>query len=171
MSRKFDKLCHSTDKCRGFSLVELITVTILLGILSIFALGRFTDQSRLLARGYFDEFAGAMQFAQKLAISSGCDVQVDTTAAGYILRQRPTCTAGNFTDVGAVVVDNPTNRGEDYANFDIPEGFSLTVGEIVFDARGIPVPGFDGATPFTLSDGSVSYSLNVYGRTGLVDVQ
>lgn len=155
---------HSADKCRGFSLVELITVTILLGILSVVALGRFGDQDRLLARGYFDEFAAAMQFAQKLAISSGCDVRVNATASGYELLQSSTCTAGDFTDA----VTNPVNRGQDYANFDIPDGFSLTAGQVTFDARGIP--GFNNFATYTLSDGSTSLSLRVYGRTGLIDV-
>lgn len=156
---------RSADKCRGFSLVELITVTVLLGILSVFALGRFTDQDRLLARGYFDDFAAAMQFAQKFAISSGCAVRVSTTATGgYQLLQGSTCSASDFSNP----VANPANRGENYANSNIPDGFALTAGQITFDARG--VPGFDGFSTFTLSGGATSYSLRVYGRTGLVDV-
>ena len=157
-------MLHSPDKCRGFSLVELITVTILLGILSVFALGRFTDQDRLLARGFFDDFAGAMQFAQKLAISTGCDVRVNVTATGYALLQSSTCTANDFTDA----VANPANRGENYANNDIPDGFSLTAGQVTFDARGIP--GFNNFATYSLSDGSTTLSLRVYGRTGLIDV-
>ena len=70
----------------GFSLVELITVILLLGILGVVALGRLTDQNLIAARGFFDDTVSAVRFAQKLAISTGCDVRVNTTASSYQLR-------------------------------------------------------------------------------------
>ena len=155
---------QSADKCKGFSLVELIAVVVLLGILAVVAIGRFGDQDQILARGYFDEFASAMQFAQKLAISTGCEVRMDTVATGYALRQSSTCTAGDFT----AAVAKPSDRTQNYANSDIPGSFSLTAGQITFDARGLP--GFDGSSDFSLSDGTTTFTLRVYGRTGLVNV-
>ncbi|MDH3633137.1 MAG: prepilin-type N-terminal cleavage/methylation domain-containing protein [Gammaproteobacteria bacterium] len=147
----------------GFSLVELLTVILLLGILGIVALGRFTDQNLIAARGFFDDTVNAVRFAQKLALSTGCDVRVITTASSYQLRQSSTCTANDFTNP----VVNPANRGNNYQNVDIPSGFSLTAGNITFDARGRR----EGATSdFTVSDGSTTYSFRVHASTGLVEV-
>ena len=83
----------------GFSLVELVTVILLLSILGVFALGRFGDQNIFAARGFFDDTVAAVRFAQKLAISSGCDVQVVTTASSYELRQSSSCTADDFVNL------------------------------------------------------------------------
>ncbi len=147
----------------GFSLVELITVIILLGILGIVALGRFADQDQFAARGFFDDTVSAVGFAQKFAISSGCDVRVITTASSYQLRQSSSCSADNFTNP----VPNPANRSNDYRNIDMPTGFSLTAGTITFDARGRRE---EATSVFVLSDGSTSYSFRVYASTGLVEV-
>ncbi len=147
----------------GFSLVELITVILLLGILGVVALGRLGNQDAFAARGFFDDTVTAVRFAQKLAISSGCDVRVITTATSYTLRQSSTCVADDFTSP----VVNPANRGNTYQNIDIPTGFSLTTGNITFDARGRR----EGATSdFTVSDGTTTYSFRVHGSTGLVEV-
>ena len=147
----------------GFSLVELITVVILLGILGVVAVGRFTDSNQIAARGFFDDTVSAVRFAQKFAISSGCDVRVITTASSYELRQSSTCVANDFT----APVANPANRNDNYQNVNIPTGFSLTVGSITFNARGRR----EGATSdFNLSDGSTTYSFRVHASTGLVEV-
>jgi MSHA pilin protein MshC len=147
----------------GFSLIELITVIILLGILGVVALGRFSGGDAFAARGFFDDTLNAVRFAQKLAISSGCDVRVTTTASSYQFRQSSTCTANDFSDP----VANPANRGNNYQNANIPSGYTLTAGNITFDARGER----EGATSdFSLSDGTTTYSFRVHASTGLVEV-
>ena len=147
----------------GFSLTELLTVIILLGILSVVALGRLGDTNVIAARGFFDDTVNAVRFAQKLAISSGCDVRVVTTASSYQLRHSSSCTADDFTDT----VDNPANRDNAYQNVDMPTGFTLTAGTITFDARGRR----EGATSnFTLSNGSITYQFSVHQDSGLVEV-
>ena len=147
----------------GFSLIELITVIVLLGILGIFALGRLGDQDSIAARGFFDDTVSAVRFAQKLAISSGCDVRVVTTAVSYQLSQSSSCTADNFTSP----VANPANRSNNYQNVNMPTGFMLTAGTIIFDARGQR----EGVTEdFTLSGGSTIYTFRVHASTGLVEV-
>ena len=147
----------------GFSLVELITVIVLLGILGIVALGRFYGGDTFAARGFFDDTVTAVRFAQKLAIISGCDVRVITTASGYELRQSSTCTADDF--IGNVA--NPANRANNYLNNNMPSGYTLTAGTITFDARGRR----EGVTSdFALSDGSTTYRFRVHQATGLVEV-
>lgn len=148
----------------GFSLIELVTVILLLGILGIVALGRLGDQDALAARGFFEDTVSAVRFAQKLALSSGCDVRAVLTAGGYQLRQSSTCTANDF----ALPVPNPANRSAAYQNNAIPGGFTLTAGNITFNARGLR----EEASPsnFIVSDGSISHGFRVYRTTGLVEV-
>ena len=147
----------------GFSLVELITVIILLGILGVVALGRFGGGDAIAARGFFDDTVTAVRFAQKLAVSSGCDVRVITSVSSYELRQSSLCTADDFVNL----VANPANRANNYRNSNIPSGYALTAGTITFDSRGRR----EGATSdFTLSDGSTSYRFRVHQATGLVEV-
>jgi len=147
----------------GFSLLELITVVLLLGILGVVALGRFGGQDATAARGFFDDTVSAVRFAQKLAISSGCDVRVIATATSYQLRQSSTCVADDFSNP----VANPANRDSTYQNVNMPGGFSLTAGTITFDARGQR----EGVTSdFSISDGTTTYSFRVHASTGLVEV-
>ncbi len=148
----------------GFSLIELLAVVILLGILGIVALGRFGDNDVFAARGFFDDTVVAVRFAQKLAVSSGCDVRVVTTVSGYTLRQSSTCTADDFANP----VANPASRTNNYANNSMPDGFSLTAGTITFNSRGEREAG--GPAVFVLSDGTTSYSFRVHSGTGLVEV-
>ena len=145
----------------GFTLVELLTVVVLLGILSVFALGRFFGPDQFAARGFFEDTRNAMQFAQKLAIITGCDVQVTTDATGYQLRQRSICPTGGFS----LPVQNPANRGVDYENFNMPNGFSLSTNTVIFNARGTLNTGDD---TITLSGGATPLIFNVVGETGLV---
>ncbi len=145
----------------GFSLFELLIVIVLLSILSVFALGGLFDQDEFAARGFFDDTVNAVRFAQKLAISTGCEVRVATNASGYQLLQSSTCTASDFTNL----VVNPANRTNNYQNLNIPGGFNLSpTTTVTFNALGIP--GSD--ETFTLTDGTTSYSFNLSGQTGLV---
>lgn len=146
----------------GFSLIELLAVIILLGILGVVALGRLGDGSQADARGFYDDTVAAVGFAQKFAISSGCDVRVVMSAGGYQLRQSSSCAADDFANP----VPNPANRGVSYQSAAIPVGYSMTTGNITFNARGLRE---EATSNFTLSDGSDSYSFRVHAGSGLVE--
>jgi MSHA pilin protein MshC len=153
----------------GFSMIELVVVILLLSIVAVFAFGNLSGQNNILARGFTDNMASAMRFAQKLAISSGCSVQVTVgnTAGntGYQLFQRA---GGCSTGAYAQAVPNPANRSVPFSNFDIPEGYSLSSNaDIVFDARGVLVSGTD--FTYTVTNGTQSYGFTVYGGTGYVN--
>lgn len=79
---------RTQNKSQGYTLVELITVVIILGILSSLAVPRFFDIGVFEERGFFEEVASALRYAQKIAVGSGCPVRVTITAGSYSLEQQ-----------------------------------------------------------------------------------
>lgn len=145
----------------GFTLVELVTVILLLGILSAVALPRFFDSTDFTSRGFYDEMAGAARYAQKLAVASGCDVQlsIDNATNAYALHQRAaSCTSGTFT----LEVLKPAGSGAFTGS--APSGTTLasSSSSVIFDALGRAIPG--GVT-VTVDD----RSFTIVGESGYVD--
>ena len=72
----------------GHTLTELVTVITILGILSAFAAPRFFDQDVFEERGFYEEVVAALRYGQKIAVGSGCPVQISIDASGYALAQQ-----------------------------------------------------------------------------------
>ena len=145
----------------GFTLIELVVVILLLGVLSVVAMGRMFDGNQFKARGFFDDTVTAVRFAQKLAVSTGCEVQVDLKVTGYELDQRATdCTTGSFTRA----VANPANRSNPYENTKIA-GLTVPPTTIVFDAKGLAA-----SDAVIIMTGTDTYQFSVSSATGLVSV-
>lgn len=75
-------------KSHGHTLIELITVVVILGILATLAVPRFFDIGVFEERGFYEEVASALRYAQKIAVGSGCPVRVTITAGSYALAQQ-----------------------------------------------------------------------------------
>lgn len=54
---------------RGFTLIELIMVIVILGVLAVFAAPRLFNNSDLYAKGFHDESLAYLRYAQKTAIA------------------------------------------------------------------------------------------------------
>ncbi len=76
----------SLPRPAGFTLVELITTLILLGILALVAVPRFFDRRDYDARAFLDQTAAMLRYAQKAAIAKRRSVCVEFTANSVQLR-------------------------------------------------------------------------------------
>lgn len=82
------RLCSSHAKgSRGFTLVELITIMIIVGILAVAAIPRFFEVSTFEDRGSADQVKSMLRFAQKVAIAQRRNISVTISTA-----TTPNCT-------------------------------------------------------------------------------
>lgn len=151
---------------QGFTLTELIMVIVMLSALAVVAYPRLIARNDANEAVFFQELSAALRYAHKLAINSGCDVQVSIRAVTnrYDLFFRDDASAtncGGGAGFGANPVPNPGQGGAPYAGA-APPDVSIA-GDLIFfyDARGRP------------SNGGGSLSLNtrtlrVEGQTGYV---
>ncbi len=80
---------------KGFTLIELVITLVLLGILSATALPKFFAVSSYQKQLFFDDTLSAVRYAQKLAVATGCNVQVSVANDSYTLNRpanRSLCT-------------------------------------------------------------------------------
>lgn len=155
----------------GYTLVELVAVMVILGVLAVAALPRFTGVRVFAERGFFEEALAAVRYARKLAVASGCNIEVRVDAAARTLRVGRYGAAGDCTDrsVPAVPVRWP---GEDRAMvLNAPDAVVFSADRaFYFDAIGRPrdVGGALITDPAQLAFDIGPRRLQVVPETGLV---
>jgi MSHA pilin protein MshC len=157
--RQLQRIDQSRNAQRGLTLVELVTVLIILGIIIATAAPRMFDNGVFRERGYADEIGASLRYARRIALASACNVRFTVTAAGYGATQPTTrCdTAGAY----AVNVQTPDRRVLANAS---PAGVLVGAAVIEFRPDGALVAP---VAPFNVG----AFSVSVDATTGAVTVQ
>ena len=131
----------------GFTLIELVTVIVLISVLSVFAVARL-DLATPSAREATGELIGALRHAQHLALthSDRSGYQVVLQNSGYRVRDD----AGND-------VKNPLSGTTPF--IESWDGVSVTpTGAVTFDSRG--APSCSGALSCSATNAQVTVSVS-----------
>lgn len=130
-SRPIDASSLLPVRRRGFTLIELIMVIVIVGILAVFVAPRFFDAGVFRSRGFADQVAASLRYAQKVAIAQRRFVCAAFTANSVTLTTGPTAACGTAlqspTGDPSYVVAAPANTT--FAA--VPANFS-------FDPQGSP---------------------------------
>lgn len=172
-----------TDRQRGFTIVELIVVMVIVGVLGAVAASRFFDRASFDVAGFSEQTKSMMRYAQKIAIAQQRPVYVVFGSGSIGLCYAATCAASE-----QLPTPSGSNSGSErtVANCGsstwiceaIPTGLTMTVNPTVasfyFDALGRPFNAADSGTSSFAStvvsiagDGS-SVDINVVAETGYV---
>jgi MSHA pilin protein MshC len=106
---------------RGYTLVELIIVIIIIGIMAVSVMPRLFTLDAYNVAAYNNEVLNSIRYAQKIAIGTGCDVQVSHTSNSLTINMRQGCTAGAFN----VNVRDPATNANSYVK-QAPSGVLLS---------------------------------------------
>lgn len=93
----------------GFTMVELITVMVLIGVLAAIAIPKLMGDNITEAAVYGDRVASALRTAQKAAVAKRRTICLDTVAGTLSVRPGPgagSCTAGLGPDLTGLFANN-----------------------------------------------------------------
>lgn len=133
----------TTQPQRGFTLVELVIVIIMIGILAATALPRFGGSNGFEERGFRDQVVAGLRFAQKSAIAARRTVRVDFTAADaqFWIRscanEVAVCPGVEFVALNLPATDSSIIRAASVRS----ANFSAFPASIVFQPSGSPLGG------------------------------
>jgi MSHA pilin protein MshC len=118
---------------KGFTVVELVTVMIIIGILAAIAAPRFFDSNVFQSRGFADQVQATLQYAQKEAIAQHRFVCVAYTSNSITLTINTitTCPGGPLASPSGGATYSVTSNPASINFSPTPTGF-------YFDALGKP---------------------------------
>ena len=120
---------------KGFTLVELVMTMVVLGILSATALPKFFETRIFVERAFFDDTLNAVRYAQKLAVVTGCAVQVIIMSDAYQLKKRGTSSSTTCPITGSTYsldVPHPGSRELSYSGSETGVTLTSTHSSFIF---------------------------------------
>jgi MSHA pilin protein MshC len=150
---------------RGFTLIELLACLLILAVLAAFGGSEFLDTQPFDQRGYADEVAAALRYAQSVAVASQCNVSFTINTAGYSARQRAPAGGNTCAAAGAYTQAVARSDGTSLAGKPPSDANITTGGTIVFGSSGKVTSGL----PPTLTIGAIK--VKVDPNSGFVTVQ
>lgn len=149
----------------GYTLVELVLVIVIAAVLAAITGQHFFDQPTFAQRGFADELAGALRFAQKKAIATDCPTRVTVSAGAYAVAQQ--AAAGNTCNPSDATWSTPALALDGSAVADsAPNGVTVSpTGSFVFNGAGV----LASSPALSLTVGS--HSISIDATTGFVQVQ
>jgi len=162
----------ASGRLRGFTLIELIMVLVLLGVLAVFAGPRMLRPTDFYARGFHDETLAYLRYAQKTAVAQRRTVCVTFSASSVTLtmaQNAPTAVAPAYDCTTAATMSGP--KGESPAVLNAKSGVTYvgTPTNFNFNGLGQPINGSGLAVgPLTMQVAGVTPSIAVEAATGYV---
>ncbi len=135
----------------------------MLGILSATALPKFFKKNTFAERAFFDDTLNAVRYAQKLAIATGCGVQVSILSNSYTLTRQGTGSSVSCpnTSTYSLPISHPGTGASSYSGSESDITLSSSVSPFNFDALG------KASANATLTVGG-SKTIKVVAETGFV---
>jgi MSHA pilin protein MshC len=150
---------------RGFTLIELLACLVILAVLAAMGGSVFFDTQPFDQRGYADEVAAALRYAQSVAVASQCNVSFTINAAGYSARQRALAAGNTCAAAGAYTQAVARSDGTSLAGTPPSDANITAGGTMVFGPLGQVTSG----TPPTLTIGTITVTVDP--NSGFVTVQ
>jgi len=152
---------------RGFTVIELIACIVIIGIIAAIAGPKVFDNKPFSERGYADEIAAAIRYANNVAVASGCPTSINLTASDYRLQQHATCTGGGGWNTDVLRNDGGDASGPAPMKGTAPTGVTLpsaSRSRLVFNAQGSLT---SGASTLTVG----THTISIDAISGLVTLQ
>jgi prepilin-type N-terminal cleavage/methylation domain-containing protein len=150
------------DRSAGFSLIELVSVMVILATLATLAAPGFVHHDATVP-AQADQLGRIIRHAQALAMSQGRPLTVDVqSATGYVITDGATPTPSTIRD--------PSGQLQ---AFSLQHGVTLSGADLEFDSLGRPISGGNLVTTtqnWTLNGGSNAATVSVQAVSGFVSV-
>jgi MSHA pilin protein MshC len=147
---------------RGFSLIELIAVLVVLGIVLALAAPRMDGGRSVRELGFTEQLLSDLRLAQRRAEADACEVRVAITPTSVAITQRASLCSGPFNRAVAAYDEAGATLGEAP-----PEGMPLvsTPSVFYFDGTGRALDSA-GGSPVDVSISVGARHLDITGATG-----
>jgi MSHA pilin protein MshC len=150
----------------AYTIIELVTVLVIVGLLAAVALPRFFSQDVFATAGFANEVRAGLRHAQSVAIASGCDVRVSLSVSSLTLQRW--VGGASCSDHSGTLTTLTRFEGGAYTAA-VPVGLSPTLFNLYFDTLGKPWDAGSGsALSSALAIAIGTETVTVNPETGLV---